>query len=133
MPPAVGDKLGRYEISVPIGKGRMGEVYRARDTRLKRGVAINVAADASPSRLTARTGSGCNGSVPLIRARGSVIPGTESPEPPFCSPDSRWIGFSATSKMQKVDVVGAWIISKQGTDISLVINALVLRVCSHGV
>jgi eukaryotic-like serine/threonine-protein kinase len=35
-----GDKLGPYEILEPIGKGGMGEVYRARDTRLKREVAI---------------------------------------------------------------------------------------------
>jgi len=31
-----GDKLGPYEILVPIGKGGMGEVYTARDTRLDR-------------------------------------------------------------------------------------------------
>jgi len=37
-----GDKLGPYEIVAPIGKGGMGEVYCARDTRLKRDVAIKV-------------------------------------------------------------------------------------------
>ena len=40
MPLAIGDKLGPYEILAPIGKGGMGEVYRARDTRLHRDVAI---------------------------------------------------------------------------------------------
>ena len=35
-----GTLLGNYEILVPIGAGGMGEVYRARDTRLKRDVAI---------------------------------------------------------------------------------------------
>jgi serine/threonine protein kinase len=35
-----GDKLGPYEILAPIGKGAMGEVYKARDTRLNRDVAI---------------------------------------------------------------------------------------------
>ena len=37
-----GDKLGPYEIAAPIGKGGMGEVYRATDTRLSRAVAIKV-------------------------------------------------------------------------------------------
>src|SRR5450759_5164106 len=39
-----GDKLGPYEIVAPIGKGGMGEVYRAHDSRLKRDVAIKVSA-----------------------------------------------------------------------------------------
>ena len=37
-----GDRLGPYEILAPIGAGGMGEVYRARDTRLGRDVAIKV-------------------------------------------------------------------------------------------
>ncbi len=37
-----GDKLGPYEILAPIGAGGMGQVYRARDTRLDRDVAIKV-------------------------------------------------------------------------------------------
>lgn len=37
-----GTKLGPYEIIAPAGKGGMGEVYRARDTRLERTVAIKV-------------------------------------------------------------------------------------------
>jgi len=40
-----GTKLGPYEIQAPLGAGRMGEVYRARDTRLKRTVAIKVLPD----------------------------------------------------------------------------------------
>jgi eukaryotic-like serine/threonine-protein kinase len=39
---AAGTKLGPYEIVAPIGAGGMGEVYRARDERLKREVAIKV-------------------------------------------------------------------------------------------
>src|SRR5580698_15280 len=37
-----GARLGPYEIVAPLGAGGMGEVYRARDTRLKREVAIKV-------------------------------------------------------------------------------------------
>src|SRR5213596_1273862 len=40
-----GTKLGSYEIVAPLGKGGMGEVYRARDTRLKREVAIKIMPD----------------------------------------------------------------------------------------
>src|SRR6266436_5950873 len=42
MPLSVGDKLGPYEILAPIGAGGMGEVYRARDTRLNRDIALKV-------------------------------------------------------------------------------------------
>ena len=37
-----GTKLGAFEILSPIGAGGMGEVYKARDTRLDRTVAIKV-------------------------------------------------------------------------------------------
>src|SRR3984885_9517805 len=42
MPLAIGDKLGPYEVLAPIGAGGMGEVYRARDPRVGRDVAIKV-------------------------------------------------------------------------------------------
>jgi serine/threonine protein kinase len=39
---SVGTRLGAYEVVDVIGAGGMGEVYRARDTRLERDVAIKV-------------------------------------------------------------------------------------------
>ena len=51
---ASGTKLGSYEIGSPLGAGGMGEVYRARDTRLDRDVAIKVlpeSVSSDPERL----------------------------------------------------------------------------------
>jgi len=49
-----GARLGPYEITTPLGAGGMGEVYRARDSRLKREVAIKILPEsvaADPERL----------------------------------------------------------------------------------
>ena len=45
-----GAKLGPYEILSAIGAGGQGEVYKARDTRLNRTVAIKVLSAISPIR-----------------------------------------------------------------------------------
>ncbi len=46
-----GDRLGPYEILAPLGAGGMGEVYRARDTRLNREVAIKVSKEQFSERF----------------------------------------------------------------------------------
>src|ERR1700694_566590 len=54
MPLSIGDRVGLYEIFALIGAGGMGEVYRARDTKLKRDVALKVLPEAfarDPERM----------------------------------------------------------------------------------
>ena len=54
MPLASGSRVGPYEVLSPIGSGGMGEVYRARDTKLERDVALKVLPDVfvnDPDRL----------------------------------------------------------------------------------
>jgi serine/threonine-protein kinase len=51
---SAGERLGQYEILAPIGAGGMGEVYRAKDTKLKREVALKVLPDSfagDPERM----------------------------------------------------------------------------------
>jgi len=68
MPLVIGTRVGNYEIMAPLGAGGMGEVYRARDTRLGREVAIKVlptTVASSPERLArfereAKTVAGLN-------------------------------------------------------------------------
>jgi Tol biopolymer transport system component len=81
---AVGSRLGPYEILAPLGAGGMGEVYRARDGRLGREVAIKVLPESvasDPERLNrfereARLASGLNHpnivTVHDIGSQGSV-------------------------------------------------------------
>src|ERR1700690_2324086 len=48
MPLSIGERLGPYQIVARIGAGGMGEVYRARDSRLDRDVAVKIMKDRRP-------------------------------------------------------------------------------------
>ena len=52
-----GTRIGPYEILAPIGAGGMGEVYRARDTRLNRDVAVKVLPEALQTTVIVWRGS----------------------------------------------------------------------------
>ncbi len=54
MPLSPGTRIGPYEIQAPLGEDGMGEVYRARDTKLNRQVALKILPEAfasDPDRL----------------------------------------------------------------------------------
>ena len=58
MPLNAGDRVGSYEVVAQIGEGGMGEVYRARDTKLDRDVALKVLPEVftdDPGRLLRST------------------------------------------------------------------------------
>jgi eukaryotic-like serine/threonine-protein kinase len=57
MPLSPGTRLGSYEIASLLGAGGMGEVYRARDLRLQREIALKVLPESAASDPTTSSSS----------------------------------------------------------------------------
>jgi serine/threonine-protein kinase len=105
-----GVRLGTYEIKSAVGAGGMGEVYRARDTRLKRDVAVKILppAVAGDRDRVARFEREAEVLAALNHPNIAHIHGVESPlvRTPFFSPDSQWVGFFEGPALKKVAVSG---------------------------
>ena len=68
----VGSRLGHYDVTALIGEGGMGQVYRARDTKLDRDVALKVLPEAftqDPDRLGRSTRSTLSKAARLAPSR----------------------------------------------------------------
>ena len=70
MPLERGDRLGPYEVQSLLGAGGMGEVYRARDTRLARDVALKVISARHPPPIHSWRNA-IAGSVRAMRRAGA--------------------------------------------------------------
>jgi hypothetical protein len=111
-------RLGAYEILAQLGAGGMGEVYRAKDTKLGREVALKILPATftnDPERLArfrreAQVLASLN--HPHIGAIYDLdeANGTQYAAYPFWSPDSRSIGFFAEGKLKAID----WQVSVSG-------------------
>ncbi len=105
----IGTKLGPYELLERIGAGGMGEVYRARDTRLGREVAIKLVSD---RYLAEAFGSGS-------RTPGSGSPGSGTPTTPGTLSHRRFLREAQSSaalnhpNICTVFDIGTWDIGEQ--------------------
>jgi dipeptidyl aminopeptidase/acylaminoacyl peptidase len=96
---AAGARIGPYEITAPLGQGGMGEVYKARDGRLQRDVAIKVLPPlfASDPERMARFEREAQVLAALNHPNIAQIHGVEENTGVRVSPDGRWVAYETTS------------------------------------
>jgi serine/threonine protein kinase len=85
---ASGTRLGPYEIIAPIGAGGMGDVYKARDTRFGREVAIKVCKEQFTERFEREARAVASLNHPKICLYTMLVPTTR----PVASPSSNSCG-----------------------------------------
>src|SRR6058998_379094 len=97
---ATGTRLGPYEILALIGAGGMGEVYKARDTRLDRVVAIKVCAEQFSERFEREARAVAALNHPNICALGADAGRSHSAgrSAAHCAPDRRGPGGRRTRR-----------------------------------
>jgi serine/threonine protein kinase len=97
----IGTKLGPYEIVAPLGEGGMGDVYRARDTRLDRVVRTCLAKDPAQRFQTA---------LDLKRAlQWSTSPGGEPQSATWRSRPWPWMIVAAMATAVALVAAGSWV------------------------
>jgi serine/threonine protein kinase len=128
VPLSAGTRLGPYEIQSPLGAGGMGEVYRARDTRLDRTVAVKILPSADPE-LKARFEREARAIAALthphictlyalrleeVLKHASVLPGVPSPSS-RSRPDRKAVPFRVHNLFAHAGTVGS-LGSRRGRD-----------------
>ena len=107
----IGRKVGPYEVVAKVGEGGMGEVYRARDVRLGRDVAIKVlpaAVALDPDRI-ARFDREARLLASLNHPNIAHIYGVETLEPPFDSAQGRANGKALVMELVEGDTLAGAI------------------------
>ena len=116
MPLGPGTRLGPYEILSAIGAGGMGEVYRARDTKLDRDVAIKVLPEAfaaDPERI-ARFQREAKTLASLNHPHIAGIYRIASGAPRRCSFERRTMGPSPSSTSRRRQLMAGFAVSING-------------------
>jgi TolB-like protein/Flp pilus assembly protein TadD len=101
---AEGTRLGPYEILSPIGSGGMGEVYRAKDTRLDRDVAVKVLPDKLASDELALTRFEREAKAVAALSHSNILAiydvGTHPPSSPLAKGGTRGVSYVVTELLE---------------------------------